>query len=152
MRVHLDISIDDNDIDGIIERFREVVEKTIAAQIGKLKAQRQHKQEVPRTPQGTTPGGVVLPDSERIEAADLRTALLMGKLPEDSGILLDVKTVAKLLNVSDRTVYRLSDLTAIPAPIKIGTLVRWRLTEILEWVDNGCPSGRQSQTVKTRRR
>ena len=67
-------------------------------------------------------------------------AVLLGKIPKDTGLLIDVKTTAKLLNVSERMVYRLADQKAAPSPVKLGALVRWRLAEIIEWVDGGCPS------------
>jgi predicted DNA-binding transcriptional regulator AlpA len=81
-----------------------------------------------------------LPESERLKATDLRTALLLGRVPDDTGLLIDVHMVAKLLSVSARTVARLQELKAIPHSVKLGTLVRWKLIEIIEWLDCGCPS------------
>ncbi len=121
--------IEHNVIAGIIER-------TVAVQFEKLKAELFETTGLPKR----TPTGVDLPESERLKAADLRTAILMGKIPEDTGLLIDVKTMAKLLNVSERMVYRLADQNAAPKPIKLGALVRWRLTEVIEWIDSGCPS------------
>jgi excisionase family DNA binding protein len=57
--------------------------------------------------------------------------------------LLDVKTVAALLDCSPRHVYRLSDAGRIPSPIRIGTLVRWSRQKIQDWIDQGCPSCRR---------
>lgn len=87
-------------------------------------------------------GWIEISDSERIKAGDLRTALLLGKVPETAGLLIDKKIMAQLLNVSSRTLSRLDDLQAIPAPIRLGSagsMVRWRLAEILAWMDAGCP-------------
>ena len=83
--------------------------------------------------------GVELGPDEKLKAADLRAALLLGKVPEDTGILVDTKTAARLLNVSARTWYRLCDIKAAPAPLRLGNLVRWRLAEILAWVEANCP-------------
>lgn len=52
--------------------------------------------------------------------------------------LLDVRDVARLLGCSRRHVYRLSDGGRMPAPLKLGTLVRWRRAALLEWIDGGC--------------
>jgi excisionase family DNA binding protein len=56
--------------------------------------------------------------------------------------LLDVKAVAELLGCSVRHVYRLSDAGRMPAPVKLGSLVRWSASAIREWIDQGCPSVR----------
>lgn len=55
-------------------------------------------------------------------------------------ILLDVKALAELLNCSERHVYRLADRGRIPAPVKLGTLVRWPRSTIYEWLQAGCPA------------
>jgi excisionase family DNA binding protein len=56
--------------------------------------------------------------------------------------LLDVQTVAEMLDCSQRHVYRLSDAGKMPAPVKLGSLVRWSASSIREWIDQGCPSVR----------
>jgi excisionase family DNA binding protein len=53
--------------------------------------------------------------------------------------LLDVRTVARLLGVSVRTVYRLADAGRMPAPVRLGALVRWPRRAMLDWISNGCP-------------
>ena len=83
--------------------------------------------------------GMQLSKEERFKAADLRTALLMGKIPDDAGLLIDVKTAASLLNVSPRTLYRLHSVGATPDPVRIGRLVRFRLAELLAWIEADCP-------------
>jgi len=59
-----------------------------------------------------------------------------------SAQLLDVQTVAEMLDCSQRHVYRLSDSGRMPAPVKLGSLVRWSASSIREWIDQGCPSVR----------
>lgn len=54
--------------------------------------------------------------------------------------LIDVKAVAKLLSCSARHVYRLVDAGKMPAPVKLGVLVRWRSAELANWLDAGCPT------------
>jgi excisionase family DNA binding protein len=55
----------------------------------------------------------------------------------------DVRTVADKLGVSPRTVYRLADAGRMPQPLKLGSLVRWNLSQIDDWVDAGCPDCRK---------
>jgi predicted DNA-binding transcriptional regulator AlpA len=83
--------------------------------------------------------GTELKSKDKVKAADLRMSLLMGKIPDDSGLLIDVKTFAKLLSISSRTLSRLIDLEAVPMPVHLGRLVRWRLVEVLEWIEADCP-------------
>jgi excisionase family DNA binding protein len=57
---------------------------------------------------------------------------------EISGALVDVRAVAKLLGCSARHVYRLSDGGRMPAPVRLGALVRWRRQELDAWIAGGC--------------
>ena len=64
----------------------------------------------------------------------------------DKPALLDVQAVARLLGCSTRHVYRLSDGGKMPAPVKVGALVRWRRSGpdgIEAWVAAGCPAVRK---------
>jgi len=56
--------------------------------------------------------------------------------------LLDVQAVAEVLGCSSRHVYRLSDAGRMPAPVRLGSLVRWSRAAIDEWVAAGCPAVR----------
>jgi len=56
--------------------------------------------------------------------------------------LLDVNAVAALCFCSARHVHRQKDAGKIPTPVKIGSLVRWRRQEIMEWIVAGCPAVR----------
>ncbi|MBX7255711.1 MAG: helix-turn-helix domain-containing protein [Candidatus Hydrogenedentes bacterium] len=53
--------------------------------------------------------------------------------------LLDVRGVAALLDCSPRHIYRMSDAGRMPAPIRIGALVRWQRAAIDAWLADGCP-------------
>lgn len=55
--------------------------------------------------------------------------------------LMTVKQVAAVLNCSPRHLRRLADRGAMPQPVRVGKLVRWRRYEIQQWIDAGCPSG-----------
>ncbi len=54
--------------------------------------------------------------------------------------LLSVQQVARFLNCSVRHLYRLADRGAMPRPVRLGGLVRWRRTEIEQWIALGCPA------------
>jgi predicted DNA-binding transcriptional regulator AlpA len=58
--------------------------------------------------------------------------------------LIDVRAEARLLGCSTRHVFRMSDGGAMPAPIKLGALVRWSLQAIQQWIDAGCPRCREN--------
>jgi excisionase family DNA binding protein len=58
--------------------------------------------------------------------------------------LLDVRAVAALLDCSTRHVYRLSDAGRMPAPVRVGALVRWRRADIDAWLAAGCPATRRA--------
>lgn len=69
--------------------------------------------------------------------------------PLDSpATLFDVEQVASILNVSPRTVYRMSDAGAMPRPRHLGALVRWSRLEIEAWVKAGCPSCRPAPKAR----
>ena len=62
--------------------------------------------------------------------------------------LIDVVAVSALGVGSTRHVYRLSDAGRMPAPVKLGALVRWRRREILDWINSGCPPVRNPRGTK----
>ena len=62
---------------------------------------------------------------------------------ESSAKLLDVQAVSRMLGCSTRHVYRLSDAGRMPAPLKLGALVRWSRESVEEWIRAGCPSCRK---------
>ena len=53
--------------------------------------------------------------------------------------LITANQLADLLNISERTLYRLKSTGAIPKPISLGGSVRWSLTVIRTWIEQGCP-------------
>ena len=57
--------------------------------------------------------------------------------------LLDVQGVAELLDCSARHVYRLADAGRMPRPVRLGALVRWRRTDLDNWLAAGCPDLRK---------
>ena len=53
--------------------------------------------------------------------------------------LLDIDDVAAVLKCSSRSVRRLSDAGKMPAPVRLGSMLRWPKAVIYEWVAEGCP-------------
>ena len=53
--------------------------------------------------------------------------------------LLTTREAAKLLGIGERTLWRHSRSGAAPAPLTIGGAVRYRRSEILDWIAAGCP-------------
>lgn len=58
--------------------------------------------------------------------------------------LLDVQAVANRLGCSTRHVYRLAESKRMPAPIRLGALVRWTESEITRWIEDGCPNCKEA--------
>ena len=57
---------------------------------------------------------------------------------QSTELLDDVIAVAAALNCSPRHVYRLADAGKMPAPVRLGSLVRWQRAAITAWVADGC--------------
>jgi predicted DNA-binding transcriptional regulator AlpA len=58
--------------------------------------------------------------------------------PSDQS-LIAASEFARILDVSARTLWRLNSAQRIPAPVRLGGIVRWRLEEIKNWIAEGCP-------------
>ena len=55
--------------------------------------------------------------------------------------LIDLRTVAKMLSVSVRTVERMVASGHIPVPLRVGPrLLRWPYQVVVDWISMGCPS------------
>jgi excisionase family DNA binding protein len=67
--------------------------------------------------------------------------------PAPPSALLDVKAVAMLLDCSARHVFRLADAGELPAPIRIGRLVRWRRVDLDSWLAS-CPTLRDERLAR----
>ena len=62
--------------------------------------------------------------------------------PSEVPAMFTVHEVARMLNCSARTVYRLTDSGRMPRPVKLGALVRWPKAVVERWITDGCPSTR----------
>jgi excisionase family DNA binding protein len=55
-------------------------------------------------------------------------------------ILINAEQVSQILNISERTLWRLVSGGKLPQPVRIGRSARWRVQDIHEWIESGCPS------------
>jgi len=60
--------------------------------------------------------------------------------------LISAKEFARLLSVSDRTLWRLASAGKLLTPVYIGGSTRWKLSEVEQWIEDGCPCQRTSTT------
>lgn len=67
--------------------------------------------------------------------------------PEVNEELLDVAGLAERLKVGVRTARRWDALGKIPAPVRIGRALRWRLPEIIAWQLEGSPSRERWEAI-----
>lgn len=134
------LTISESTVKDLFEELRRLIKDTVREELSqqhsKVNASKDDLREQPKP----LSGGIELPTTEQLKAKDLRMALLLGKLPEDSGFLIDTNTTAKLLSITRRTLERMVSAQEISPPIRItGRMKRWRLTELLEWIEAGCP-------------
>jgi predicted DNA-binding transcriptional regulator AlpA len=53
-------------------------------------------------------------------------------------LLITAADLARLLQVSTRTLWRLLSKGELPEPVRFAGTVRWRLQEIKNWIADGC--------------
>ena len=142
--VQMTVAVDAN---AVIEAIRKpimdalpsLVEEAVVRAVEKVRPPTTASDETPAGCSESAASGVTLTQADKTNASELRTAYLLGKLPENGSLLINTKEVARLLNISPRSVYRLTDEKAVPEPIRIGNKVQWRVREIIEWVESDCP-------------
>jgi predicted DNA-binding transcriptional regulator AlpA len=62
----------------------------------------------------------------------------------DGVALINATQLAKLLGISERSLYRLKSTGQLPEPISLGGSVRWNLAQVRIWIDQGCPVPRST--------
>jgi predicted DNA-binding transcriptional regulator AlpA len=63
-------------------------------------------------------------------------------------LLVDICGLSQLLKRSVASLYRDDSAGRLPAGLKIGASKRWRYSEIVAWVEAGCPSRREWEAQK----
>ncbi len=52
--------------------------------------------------------------------------------------LIDARAVARLLDISDRSVWKMAAAGKLPAAVRVGRSVKWRLSDIEGFIRAGC--------------
>src|SRR5436190_21304292 len=65
---------------------------------------------------------------QAVDAAEMSEGALIASAAEwkEAGLLLTSDGLARLLNISKRTLMRLRSVGKLPRPVQLGRLVRWR--------------------------
>ncbi len=58
----------------------------------------------------------------------------------DPAVLINAEQFARMLGISPRTLWRLLSAQRLIQPIRLGGSTRWRLEEVRNWIEQGCPS------------
>lgn len=58
---------------------------------------------------------------------------------QEEVLLIPANQLATLMQISTRTLWRLLSANRLPEPVRIGGSVRWRLDEVKQWIESGCP-------------
>lgn len=63
--------------------------------------------------------------------------------PEHLRELLTAAEAAEVAGVAKRSWWRYVSSGKAPAPVRLGGAVRWRRSELAEWIQSGCPRVRK---------
>lgn len=126
--------------DAFLTRLKEVVEEVVREilrdhleEITKAAS----KQAAPKTPD--IDRGIQVSEAERTAAARARTQSGVKFGLKDGQGLVDTKTLARFLDISPRTLFKMMVTHEMPTPISFGRTKRWVMEEIQAWVYAGCP-------------
>jgi len=64
--------------------------------------------------------------------------------------LLDVEAVAEQVAVSKRTVHRLNASGRMPRPVRVGGCLRWRSSDVADWINLDCPDRKVFEAQQVR--
>lgn len=62
--------------------------------------------------------------------------------------LLSAKELAKRLSISVRSVWRYRSSGRLPKPVQIAGAIRWRLSDIEQWIQWGCPDRKTFEAMR----
>ena len=71
------------------------------------------------------------------------------ELPWEVNLMVTRAQAAELLQISTRTIDELKREGRMPQPNRIGRAVRWNRSELVAWVDAGCPDCNEWKVKKT---
>ncbi len=55
---------------------------------------------------------------------------------EVAPVVVTARQLAIMLQVSKRTLFRMRSAGRLPAPLRVGGVVRWRLQDVQNWIAN----------------
>lgn len=64
-------------------------------------------------------------------------------------LLLTAGQVAHLLQIGERTLWRLASSGGVIPPVRIGGATRWRRDAVEEWIAAGCPPSSPERTERS---
>lgn len=71
---------------------------------------------------------------------------MTGQMPEK---LLTAQAVGEMLSLSKRQIFRMRSAGLICSPVKVGTgAIRWRSSDIEQWISMGCPDRKTFETMQ----
>jgi excisionase family DNA binding protein len=62
--------------------------------------------------------------------------------------LMTVKDIAKKLQLSPRSIWRMVNTGKMPAPVRLIRSVRWKRSDIEQWIAFGCPDHKSHDAIK----
>lgn len=62
------------------------------------------------------------------------------RIASNKQLFITPRQLAVMLQVSIRTLWRWRSAGRLPAPVRLGGAVRWRLDDVTRWIDDGCPN------------
>jgi predicted DNA-binding transcriptional regulator AlpA len=62
--------------------------------------------------------------------------------------LISAGTLAGMLAISVRSVWRYRSAGKLPKPLEVGASLRWRLDDVRKWISLGCPDQKRFEILK----
>ncbi len=84
---------------------------------------------------------ITLKNTGTPELTNLRT-------DEYPSLTVNAKQAAKILNVSQRQLWRLNSTGRLPKPIRLGCCIRWVRTELEAFIQAGAPNRERWEQMK----
>ena len=69
-------------------------------------------------------------------------------MTEQNDHLINVRTLAKMLATSVRSVWRYRSAGRLPKAVRVGSSVRWRMSDIELWIKLGLPTQQKFEAIK----
>ncbi|NLE57162.1 MAG: hypothetical protein GX616_02290 [Planctomycetes bacterium] len=152
LAVNADFSLMQPFFDRMAATIDESVKKAVAESLVGLRETLADERVAPPTapgPGSSADTGVALASEEQKKAAAVLAHRGLDLNVKDGQMMIDGKTLARLLDISYRALYRYVDMGAIPRPVAIGNVLKkWSLPEMLAWVEQGCPPAAHWQRIR----